>query len=90
MATRLRIRGLVQGVGYRASFARQARQLELSGWVRNRRDGSVEALLDGSETALGEMLAWAHKGPPSARVSQVQATPDAEDAGSGFRIAADA
>jgi acylphosphatase len=89
MSTRLRIRGLVQGVGYRAGFAHQAQRLGLSGWVRNRRDGSVEALVEGSEAALREILEWARKGPPPARVNEVEVSLDAENAGSGLRIESD-
>lgn len=76
---RLAITGLVQGVGYRASFAAQARALGLSGWVRNRRDGSVDALVAGDAEAVGDIIDWAWQGPPGARVSSVSAT-DAEAA----------
>ncbi|MET0962522.1 MAG: acylphosphatase [Noviherbaspirillum sp.] len=72
MAMRLRITGLVQGVGYRAAFQRQASGLQLSGWVRNRRDGSVEALVEGDAAALEAIEAWAGRGPPGARVAAVQ------------------
>lgn len=79
MAKHLTITGIVQGVGYRASFAARANALQLSGWVRNRRDGSVEALVAGESDALDEIIAWARRGPPSARVDHV-AVSDAEDA----------
>jgi acylphosphatase len=75
MAIRLRITGLVQGVGYRATFQRRAQQLGLSGWVRNCRDGSVEALVDGDAAALADMEAWARHGPPGARVQDVTVEP---------------
>lgn len=68
MAKRLVISGLVQGVGYRASFERQALGLGLRGWVRNRRDGSVEAEVDGDAAAVEAMIAWARQGPMTARV----------------------
>jgi acylphosphatase len=71
-AIRLRITGRVQGVGYRAGFASHARRLKLSGWVRNRLDGSVEALVEGTPQALEEITAWAKHGPELARVDQVQ------------------
>lgn len=61
----LAIRGRVQGVGYRASL------LGLRGWVRNRRDGSVEALLQGRPAAVQALIDWARRGPPAARVDEV-------------------
>lgn len=74
MAKHLRITGVVQGVGYRASFERQARALRLSGWVRNRSDGSVEAVVHGDAEAVEKILAWSRRGPPDARVSDVAVT----------------
>jgi acylphosphatase len=71
MAKHLRIVGIVQGVGYRASFEAQARALKLSGWVRNRRDGSVEAMVGGEAESLGKIIEWARRGPRSARVDDV-------------------
>jgi acylphosphatase len=71
MATHLRIVGLVQGVGYRASFEAQARALKLAGWVRNRRDGSVEAVVDGAPDAVEKIAAWSRRGPSAARVTEV-------------------
>lgn len=70
-ALRLEIRGLVQGVGYRWSMVEQARQLGIGGWVRNRRDGSVEAVVAGSAQALEQIVAWARQGPRSAVVASV-------------------
>jgi acylphosphatase len=72
MALRLQITGMVQGVGYRAAFQRRAGELQLSGWVRNRRDGSVEALVEGDAAALAAIENWARQGPPGARVAAVQ------------------
>jgi acylphosphatase len=71
MAKRLIIEGRVQGVGYRASFAAQAAALGLAGWVRNRYDGSVEACVQGEETAIAAIIVWAKSGPPVARVDNV-------------------
>ena len=67
----LRIRGLVQGVGYRNAMQAEATRLGLSGWVRNRSDGSVEALAAGPAPALDQLVAWARRGPPAARVAEV-------------------
>ncbi|MEF8730785.1 MAG: acylphosphatase [Candidatus Accumulibacter meliphilus] len=67
----LRIHGRVQGVGYRWSLVVEATRLGLRGWVRNRRDGSVEALVSGSLEAVDALLVWAHRGPSMARVDRV-------------------
>ena len=67
----LRIRGLVQGVGYRNALHLEAIRLGLDGWVRNRSDGSVEALAAGPAPALDQLVAWARRGPPAARVGEV-------------------
>jgi len=72
MAKQLRISGLVQGVGFRYSMVEEARLLGLNGWVRNRRDGTVEAMVDGPPEAVNAILAWARRGPPGARVTDVQ------------------
>ncbi|WP_286757776.1 acylphosphatase [Ralstonia sp. RL] len=79
MAKHLVITGLVQGVGYRASFEAQARALRLCGWVRNRRDGSVEALVRGDNAALEKIIAWSRRGPAAAVVNDVNVS-EADDA----------
>ena len=79
MAKHLIIVGVVQGVGYRASFEAQARALELSGWVRNRSDGSVEAMVRGDAAALQRIIDWAHSGPARAQVRRVPVV-DSDDA----------
>lgn len=71
----LRIVGMVQGVGYRYALQDEASRLGLTGWVRNRRDGSVEAVVQGSQEAVDALAAWARRGPPAARVSNVTAGP---------------
>ena len=73
------IRGRVQGIGYRAWLEQQARQSKLEGWVRNRRDGSVEALFAGPPTVVAEMVALCRHGPPSARVDSVISETAEED-----------
>ena len=80
---RLQIRGRVQGVGYRASMVDQARRLSVNGWVRNRRDGSVEAVLAGGDDAVQRLVAWARVGPPAAVVDSVDVAP-AEGRFNGF------
>ena len=87
MATRLIITGQVQGVGYRESMRREALRLGVSGWVRNQRDGSVEALVDGAPTDVRALIEWAQRGPRAARVSGVKATGvEADEACTGFEI----
>jgi len=71
LGKRLRITGVVQGVGYRAGFSMQARRLNLSGWVRNRLDGSVEAMVCGDADAIDNIIAWARHGPAGAQVRDV-------------------
>lgn len=71
MARHLRITGRVQGVGYRASFAAQAQAMKLAGWVRNRQDGSVEAIVRGSPESVQGITEWAHRGPANAAVCEV-------------------
>jgi acylphosphatase len=65
------VRGRVQGVFFRATAQREARQLGLTGWVKNRRDGAVEMVVEGEEDNVKDFLAWAQHGPTTARVDNV-------------------
>ncbi len=71
IAKRLRIEGLVQGVGYRTWMVRKAETLGVAGWVRNRRDGSVEALVYGDTASVEELLRHCRVGPVAASVSLI-------------------
>jgi len=73
----LRIRGRVQGVGFRYALHEQARSLGVTGWVRNRRDGSVEAMIRGPAAALEALREWSQRGPPGADVTGLDAEPAA-------------
>jgi acylphosphatase len=84
---RLVISGRVQGVGFRYAFADEARELGLRGWVRNRRNGEVEAVVSGPAHTVDAIVAWAHKGPPAAKVTAVTVEP-ATGEFTGFDIAA--
>ena len=69
---RVIISGRVQGVGYRAATATEARRLGIFGWVQNRPDGSVELEAEGPDDKVAALLAWAEYGPPSAQVTKVK------------------
>ena len=84
ISKRLRIYGRVQGVWYRGWMVDQALVLGLNGWVRNRRDGSVEAVISGDEAAVREMVARCWRGPPAARVERIEETVEANPGTSGF------
>ncbi|MFW5695820.1 MAG: acylphosphatase [Alkalispirochaeta sp.] len=70
-----RIHGRVQGVGFRYHTQMTARSLGVVGWVKNRRDGSVEVRAEGDESTLAEFQRYLHQGPPSARVDRVDVQP---------------
>lgn len=81
---RLRIEGRVQGVWYRGWTVREATRRGLAGWVRNRRDGSVEALLHGPAEAVDDMIAACRQGPGSARVDRIAIEPAEPPDDGGF------
>ena len=85
VAVRAVIRGDVQGVWFRAWTIVTATALGLDGWVRNRRDGAVEALFAGVPDAVERMLAACRTGPPRARVTDVERHPAESEAATGFR-----
>ncbi|QIG51269.1 acylphosphatase [Nordella sp. HKS 07] len=80
------IRGRVQGVGYRAWVADTALRLDLTGWVRNRRDGSVEAVFKGADEAVAHMLAACRKGPRSAVVHDIVVSEAADEGWRDFAV----
>ncbi len=71
VSVKLVIHGRVQGVWFRESTRKQAVELGVSGWVKNRVDGSVEALIEGPKDSVKKLIDWCHKGPPYAKVDQV-------------------
>jgi acylphosphatase len=81
---KLRIHGEVQGVFYRAWSAETARGLGMRGWVRNRRDGTVEMLVQGEEEAVRRLIERCRQGPPAARVERIDIEDSAEEAPAGF------
>lgn len=79
------ISGTVQGVWFRAWTVQEAQARALDGWVRNRRDGAVEAVFAGPATQVDDMIRACHRGPDAARVADVRVEPHKEDPGRGFR-----
>jgi len=86
-AVHLVVLGRVQGVAFRARAVAEATQLGLSGWVRNRLDGTVEARAEGTPEAVETFVAWCRRGPPAAQVEEVQVTPEpATGLDRGFQV----
>jgi acylphosphatase len=83
---RVLISGEVQGVYFRDTCRRMAAQRGVHGWVRNLRDGRVEAVFEGTEEAVDTMVAWAHRGPRSARVADVAVHPEPPEGLTGFAV----
>ena len=84
MIRHLIVHGRVQGVWYRGWTGDQARALGLDGWVRNRRDGTVEIMVSGPEEAVGELIRRCRDGPPAARVELIEEIADEEAPATGF------
>jgi acylphosphatase len=80
------VSGKVQGVGYRASTWDTAILLKLNGWVRNLRDGRVEAVFEGSSNTVEEMIRWCHQGPPTAVVNEVAVDYETPEGLRGFQV----
>jgi acylphosphatase len=83
---RVKISGRVQGVFFRASCADRARGAGLSGWVRNASAGVVEAVFEGEEEDVEAIISWCRKGPPHARVDDIEVAEEAPTGAEGFRI----
>lgn len=87
VARQIRVSGRVQGVGYRVSLQEEARKLGVGGWVRNRRDGTVEAMLQGAPESVAALIAWARRGPPGSRVSELlESVAESEPVHTGFEL----
>jgi acylphosphatase len=82
----VRIEGRVQGVGYRIFVEMSASELGLDGWVRNRRDGSVEAVFQGHDEDIDEMLQRCREGPPASAVARVELVGEGVGVFSGFEV----
>jgi len=85
-SVRVRLEGHVQGVGFRYWTERAATNLGLNGWVRNRRDGGVEAVFSGGADAVARMIERCRQGPPSARVDFVKVMDEAQLPPPGFEV----
>jgi acylphosphatase len=86
MRKRVVVHGNVQGVFFRDTMRRLAEQHSVSGWVRNNRDGTVEAVLEGDETAVERLLAFARGGPRGAQVERVEVADEEPEGLNGFAI----
>jgi len=83
---RVVVRGVVQGVGFRFSLARIAESRGVAGWVRNRIDGSVEAVLEGSPDGVGSVVEWCRRGPRGSAVETVELHEEEPEGLAGFGI----
>jgi acylphosphatase len=80
------VSGHVQGVWFRESCRREAEARDVSGWIANRADGTVEAVFEGHEPAVAEMVAWCRAGPPRAVVTGVDVSQEQPEGLVGFRV----
>ena len=80
------VSGIVQGVAFRYVTEKKAREIGVSGWVRNLPDGRVEAVFEGDPDAVGEMVAWCESGPSSADVEDVSAEQESPEGLTGFEV----
>ena len=83
---RVVVHGLVQGVWFRESCRRHAESLALSGWVRNRADGTVEAHFEGRERDVAQAVAWCRSGPPAAEVTGVDVAAEEPEGALAFQV----
>jgi acylphosphatase len=83
---RVLVSGRVQGVFFRATCAERAAVLGLSGWIRNVEDGDVEAVFEGTDAAVEQILHWCREGPPLARVDRIDVVDETPTGESGFRV----
>jgi acylphosphatase len=83
---RIVIRGRVQGVSFRFYASREARRNGVAGWIRNRADGSVEAVAEGEPDAVAAFVEWCHEGPPAARVEHVELLAEEPEGLGSFEI----
>jgi acylphosphatase len=83
---RVVVSGRVQGVWFRDSCRREAQARDVNGWAANRADGTVEAVFEGPEAAVAELVAWCRQGPPRAVVTGVDVSAEAVEGLAGFRV----
>ena len=86
VARNIVVSGRVQGVFFRDSARREARRLGVTGWVRNRRDGAVEAHVEGDADAVGQLVRWCREGPSSADVEDLRVTEVEPEGFDGFEV----
>lgn len=83
---RVRARGRVQGVFFRAETRARAQSLGVAGWVANLPDGSVEAVFEGDQELVESMVGWCRRGPDGSRVDELEVAPEQPEGEVGFRV----